>query len=307
MSSSSPPDLPASPELDSAEPAPGLWRRIVGDIDWQPPGWMAPIAARISAHPRRFVGGLAALLLLALLAYWLVTRPKVVPPDAVRVTVHAPVLTDYAATPKKRVDTLRLRFSGSAAPIKDVGGPPKGLHMEPTLPGTWQWTDDRNLVFTPADDWPVDQRYEIQLDPDRTVAHGVVLAEDKFEAASAPFAARIANSEFYQDPIDPTLKKGVFEIAFSHPVDAATLQSRVRLTLKDGAGVLVSRSRNLYGDSTTVHPFGVVGKGWNEGESSAGGSCPEGGGNLSILRPDTSRRDFYDRSRRQQSRHILPR
>ena len=87
MSSSSPPDAPASPELDSAEPVPGLWRRIFGRLDWQPPGWVPLAAARVRAEPRKYFGGLAALLLVAILGYWLATRPTPVRPDPIKVTV----------------------------------------------------------------------------------------------------------------------------------------------------------------------------------------------------------------------------
>ena len=71
MSSSSPPDLPASPELDSAEPAPGLWRRIFGDIDWQPPGLDGTdLRARVRASPPvcRRSGGVAVARAAGLLA-----------------------------------------------------------------------------------------------------------------------------------------------------------------------------------------------------------------------------------------------
>ncbi len=235
MSSSSPPDAPASPELDSAEPVPGLWRRIFGRLDWQPPGWVPVAAARVRAEPRKYFGGLAALLVVAALGYWLATRPTPVRPDAIKVTVQAPALTDYAATPKMVVHTLRIYFSRSAAPIKDVGNAPHGLKMEPELAGAWQWSGDRSLVFTPTNDWPVGADYKITFDPKTTVAPGVYLEKTEFEFSTTPFSARLGSSEFYQDPLDPTLKKGVYQLAFSHPVDAASLEGKIKLKLKDGA------------------------------------------------------------------------
>jgi len=49
---------------------PGLWRRIFGRLDWQPPGWVPTLAARVRAEPRKYFGGLAALLVVAALGYW---------------------------------------------------------------------------------------------------------------------------------------------------------------------------------------------------------------------------------------------
>ena len=45
--------------------------------------------------------------------------------------------------------------------------------------------------------------------------------------SSAPFVAKIRKAEFYQDPQNPDLKKGVFELHFSHPVNAAELEKRI--------------------------------------------------------------------------------
>jgi len=50
-------------------------------------------------------------------------------------------------------------------------------------------------------------------------ADTVRLARDDFEFGSPAFAARIAATEFNQDPIVATNKKVVATLAFSHPVD----------------------------------------------------------------------------------------
>ena len=159
MTTQSPPDAPASPETSTREAATGPawstgWRRVLGDWHWQPPPWIGAARGTLAAQPPQRLGAIAALLLLTLLAGWLVLRPRPIPPGALTVRVYAPHLTDYSKTPAV-VDTLTLAFSGSAAPIKDVGAAPRGLLMTPALAGTWSWSDDRSLVFKPASDWPV--------------------------------------------------------------------------------------------------------------------------------------------------------
>ncbi len=238
MTTRSPPDSPASPESNSAaEPAPGLWRRVFGRLDWQAPAWVGAAVAKVRERPRDYAGGTLLALLLGSSVYWLATRPAPVHPGALQVSVHAPTLTDYSATPKT-VDVMRLDFSGSAAPIKDVGNAPHDVVLKPELKGAWKWEGDRSLVFTPAEDWPVGQDFTVTLEQKTSLGPNIHLAEDKYEYnfSSAGFRAELASSSFYQDPVDPALKKGVYEISFSHPVDAASLEGKIKLALKDSAG-----------------------------------------------------------------------
>jgi protein-disulfide isomerase-like protein with CxxC motif len=58
-----------------------------------------------------------------------------------------------------------------------------------------------------------------------------------FESA-ALLTGRFTQQEFYQDPQDPTQKKVVATLAFSHPIDKADFEKRLEVELvtkKDGA------------------------------------------------------------------------
>jgi uncharacterized protein YfaS (alpha-2-macroglobulin family) len=206
---------------------------VVGRVDWQPPTWPGAWRRRIQANPRPWLIAIA-LLLVATLGYWWSTRPTPPVPGALIVVLGAPEATDYTRTPI-HVNDLRLGFSGSAASIKQVGAPPQGVKLEPELAGSWRWADDHTLLFTPATDWPVGQHYKVTVGPE-ALGPQVHLQEDKFEFDTAPMRARLTSAEFYQDPVDPALKKAVFEMGFSHPVDPATLATRVALALEDGGG-----------------------------------------------------------------------
>src|SRR5688572_5844320 len=100
----------ADTEAGSQGVAPGLAQRVFGQFAWQPPPWLSSLISRFRQRPRAYVGGLAALLLVAGLGWWLATRPTPVVPGALEVTVDAPDLTDYTKTPVK-IDPLRLTFS----------------------------------------------------------------------------------------------------------------------------------------------------------------------------------------------------
>src|SRR5262249_34440518 len=66
----------------------------------------------------------------------------------------------------------------------------------------------------------------------------VMLEDYNTEFRSAPFSAKISNSQFYQDPRDPSLKKLVATVEFSHPVDTAQFEPRVSLLLAKDAQYL---------------------------------------------------------------------
>lgn len=245
---------------------------VFGQVDWVPPGWLSRLVARIRQRPKLYVGSLLGAIAVASLGYWLATRPTPEVPGALDVDVHAPLLTDYSLKPAK-VDTLRLTFSGSAAPIKQVGAAPVGVVMTPAIKGAWKWEDDKTLVFTPSGDWPINATYTIELDDEQSLAPEVVLQTYEFEARTVPFTTTVAGSEFHQDPQDQTLKKGVYELKFSHPVDEAQLQRRVTLSLVDGAGASLAAPKHVVNfDENRLRAW----------VHSAPLTLPENGGKLSL-------------------------
>ncbi len=219
----------------SPEPAPGRLQAareaVYGRVDWVPPTWARWVYAKR-------VPVAATLVLLALIGYgiwWWVNRPVPIVPNAVSVSVSAPGITDYTQTPPS-VPNLRLTFSGSAAPLELIGQEPKGVKLDPEIPGTWNWEDDHTLLFTPAHDWPIGQHYEVTIDPELTMAPGVPLAPGEIEFVLPIFTASWASQEFYQDPQDANLKKAVWAMTFSHPVDTAKLEGALAGRMFDGAG-----------------------------------------------------------------------
>lgn len=214
---------------ESPLPARGLAQTIFGQ--WDPPPW----CRWLNRRKWPVLGMLAGLALIGYAVFWWVTRPPPVIPNALELSVTAPDKTDYDRD-AIYVSPLRVNFSGSAAPLERVGKEPAGVALDPPLPGTWVWEDDHTLVFQPQTDWPVGQHYSVSLDPKLTVAETIVLAPFELEFDTAPFAVSWASNEFYQDPQDPKLKKAVWSLNFSHPVDAAKLESALRVRMFDGAG-----------------------------------------------------------------------
>jgi uncharacterized protein YfaS (alpha-2-macroglobulin family) len=206
---------------------------LLGSLSWQPPPWLRWLVTR----PLLALVLLAALGLLTAGGWygwqWYSRLPQ---PHTVDYRLEPPKLTGYDQTPAK-VFPLQISFAESAAPLERISKPVTGgLRLEPAQAGTWQWLDDRTLRFTPEGDWPVGTTFRLSFAEKGLFATGIRLNSYQTEFRSAPFTATIKAAEIHQDPLDPALKKLVAPIAFSHPVDPATLNNSIKLKLGPGLG-----------------------------------------------------------------------
>jgi uncharacterized protein YfaS (alpha-2-macroglobulin family) len=228
---------------------------VVGS--WTAPPWMRWCGVQagqggraLASRPRT-----SALVALALTAgaygayeahAWWKARPQ---PVEVGLKVTAPALTDFAnaGTPQP----VGIAFSESVAPLAAVGKEvASGIRVTPAVEGRWTWVDDRHLRFEPKGEWPVGTEYTVKLAPE-LVAPQVRLQTHDASFGSAPFVAELRKAEFYQDPIDPALKKGVVELHFSHPVNPVELERRIELRM-------AGQSEGVLGLGRETTPFKVT-------------------------------------------------
>ena len=218
-----------------------------GQVSWQPPQWVsssasfmhargAATASAARANPRRAavigVGALALVVAAVFLWRWYENRPR---PVEVTFAVTAPPVTCYACDPPRPPNPLLVRFDAATAPLDRAGHGVEpeqaGISMSPQLAGQWTWDDDKILRFQPASDWPVGQHFEVSLSRKTFAAAHVRLRDYRFEFDSPPFVAKVATTEFYQDPVVAANKKAVVNIAFTHPVDPESFERRVKLAM----------------------------------------------------------------------------
>jgi len=214
---------------------------VIGDVRWTAPRWMTAsgAAASASAHAVRRRPGLSAGIVAGLLVLgvggwgaerWWKQRPHPPQPIAIPARVSAPAATQYDSDPIT-VAPVTIVFGGSVAPLDKVGkAPGDEIALKPALDGAWLWNDDHTLTFAPATDWPVGQHYEVVFDRARAFAPQAYIPELNVAFDSAPFAASVGSTEFYQDPQDAALKKAIFQIKFSHPVDSADFEKHLALS-----------------------------------------------------------------------------
>jgi uncharacterized protein YfaS (alpha-2-macroglobulin family) len=227
--------------------------RILGTIfgsltvSWRPPQWMQTLRGgtecgtlpRLAGIVREFgnrrlrplarrtaIIAPVSLVLVAVVVLYAIGQVGLI-----RVSGSQPGLTRLEDAP--RPDPLHLYFSGSAAQLSAVGRVvEKGISMSPSLAGEWKWTNDRTLLFVPKADWAVGQKYTVKLDRS-LFPEQVKLADYTYSFKTPLFRAELVSFVFYQDPEDPKVKKVVATVRFTHPVDTASFEKRIRMRRSD--------------------------------------------------------------------------
>ena len=128
---------------------------------------------------------------------------------------------------------IALNFSMSAAPLTSVGHETKGVEMSPEIPGKWIWKSPSRLEFQPDQDWPIDEQIKVTI-KDKELAPHVTLSSNTVTFQTPRFEVSIKAATFYQDPEQLTLRKAVFDVAFSYPVNPETFEKNLHL-VADGA------------------------------------------------------------------------
>jgi uncharacterized protein YfaS (alpha-2-macroglobulin family) len=219
--------------------------RLFGKLQWQAPEWgtwmvgrSSLVASKMSAilrsNPRRSVTVLALILAIGGAGWygymWWQAQPK---PLEATFEVTSPGRTEIENedADERKPKPVVVTFDHSVAPLASVGkDAATGITTNPAIQGKWHWDNDRTLVFTPSEDWPVGTEYKLAFER-ALFSQEVRLAQYDAKFATAPFVAKISHAEFYQDPLRPNLKKAVIDLNFTHPVNPAELEKRIELKL----------------------------------------------------------------------------
>ena len=235
-----------------AEPLLGLLGALIGR--WQAPGWLHAVSDRVAPTARR-VGNwsaqhAAASLLIVLLLLTAAAFPRLqkidwrakwlsmqsVQPDGAQIlnsdiSVSDPTPADLENGGKPQ--PVALRFSGSVAPLNLIGKEAKDISISPEIKGKWMWVAANRLEFTPNEEWPVDVEYHVSLGSKALAAH--VRSQSQVSFHSPRFEMKINEASFYQDPVQLSSRKAVFELIFSHPVVPESLEKNLELIVDGDA------------------------------------------------------------------------
>jgi uncharacterized protein YfaS (alpha-2-macroglobulin family) len=237
-----------------------LLRQLLGSPNWQAPDWLQWTRQRLAPLGRMAQAQAAWLALAGLLAlggawgalhgpqggwknWWNWQTFSGVQEDAAKISaaginVSGPERTPYDGDAKPR--PVVLNFSASAAPLARVGKEAADVSLSPALAGKWTWAAVNRLEFLPDQDWPIGESYTVTLGPKALAPH--VSADRILTFRSPAFEVDFKSATFYQDPVQVTLRKAVFDVSFSHPVNPETFEKRLRLETDRAASGVFSKS-----------------------------------------------------------------
>ena len=240
---------------------------------WQAPRWLHWARQKLSPLGHWFATHAAWALLLAFLALGGLAAPKLahvdwaarwaalhaVQPDRSEKTAAGIVVTPPERTAIEddgKPHPVVLTFSASAAPLVRVGKEALDVSMSPALAGHWIWADANRLEFTPNEDWPVDVTYTVTLGPKALAPH--VSVERTVGFSSPRFEVKVRSASFYQDPVQFTLRKAVFEVAFSHPVNPETFEKHIKLLTEGDTASLFAHPADAQKVTVVYDKFRVL-------------------------------------------------
>ena len=221
-----------------------VFATLIGRFSWQSPTWLTLIANKLQRFYRDntrltlFMLSTLFLLIIATISftYWYERLPK---PIQITASITAPAITPLdktlQATPviidfgTNNDDTFTDK---SVAPLAKIGKEvTSGISITPNISGQWLWKNDSELTFTPSQDWPAGQTYQINFDKS-VFAKKIKLARYQYNFSTLPFAIDVGELKFYQDLTNPQQTRVVGTINFNFPVDSTSFEQHTYLEMK---------------------------------------------------------------------------
>jgi uncharacterized protein YfaS (alpha-2-macroglobulin family) len=104
------------------------------------------------------------------------------------------------------------------------------------MAGGWHWAAGDTLVFQPTEDWPADQKFRIIFDRTFFPRH-VLMERFVYEAETKPFSIAMKEVEFYQNPLNPTVRQVTATLELSHAVEPGELERHLQLAMVSGVSL----------------------------------------------------------------------
>ncbi len=222
---------------------------IFGEFNWSPPVWLRGLN-QLRKHKAKTFWLVIAILPLAYISY---IYYQALPQDiTISTRIEAPdiTMTYQGATPdnlyidffydfsKLHPNQQRPEGMPSVARIDLVGEEIiEGISLSPAKKGVWRWTDDRSIQFIPESDWPAGTEYSVSFDKN-IFASDVKLSEKISRFTTPEFKAQISHIEFYQDPLDISVRRVVSTVKFTHPVDKPSFEEKLSMSMRPSGSEL---------------------------------------------------------------------
>ncbi|HVZ32095.1 MAG TPA: Ig-like domain-containing protein, partial [Polyangiaceae bacterium] len=140
----------------------------------------------------------------------------------------------------KRIDVVFDRPMVASARLGEAlaGGKEAPLRLEPQVPGTLRWREDRRLSFEPEAPLPRATAFTVTVPGGTRGLDDVGIREDyqyHFETERLTLATELVRDPDLPDPKQWAIPKQQLKLTFNQPVDPARVAATCRLRSTDGA------------------------------------------------------------------------
>ncbi|MDR1555313.1 MAG: alpha-2-macroglobulin [Campylobacteraceae bacterium] len=221
---------------------------LIFGIKWSSPSWLLYVKkAFVVSGGKTFKHYKAVLITLSIIAIaafggyygyiWKQNQPKPVEIAPIEYQTYSarlglPESTNYYYD-KLRIYPLHVYFDGDVAPVENINkNVTEGISLTPLIKGSWRWSGAKTLVFEPENDWAIGESYTVKIDPEKLLSKQALISATEYKFVTKEFYYNINGKELYQNPEKPSEKNVIYEVDFSHPVDAASFEKQIFMQLQ---------------------------------------------------------------------------
>jgi alpha-2-macroglobulin len=207
---------------------------------WQPPVWLRWSSNRIfgtlSKRPKLWSGiALAAILITVGIQqwqkWWEMHRPQerqLVAKRDLTYTISTPSATSWhQGVPT--YGSLHITFSDAAAPLEKIEQVVTDVvKMSPSISGTWKWSNDRILRFTPEKEWQAGEKFSLSFNK-KAFPNEVVLTKPETNFETSKLSVTVSDFKFYTQPDQPEVHELTATIDVNYALTQEALQGQMSL------------------------------------------------------------------------------
>ena len=124
---------------------------------------------------------------------------------------------------------FHIRFEAPVAKMELVGkNIEQGIKIFPAVTGRWEWQSQRTLSFYPESDWAPKTTYTVTLPKEIFDTKSYLIKPLEYQVETPPFSGSVTQTEFYEDPVSPKIKRITATLNFTHPVDLESLKENLK-------------------------------------------------------------------------------
>lgn len=218
---------------------------LVGRFRWSPPHWLTALYSFLKSHLKITAALILLISTVIGVYYYLDSKPRPISSKAaiseirlastnsrgevIPSSITVNFTYDYEAL---HDDQPRPQGTPSVARIDLLGKKvDTGIILSPNKKGTWRWVNDNTLEFQPETHWPAGTKYALNFD-ETVFSDDTYLSSAKYSFSTPELSAKFNSTEFFQDPTDPSIRRVISTIEFTHPIEHDSVKQALSLGMQ---------------------------------------------------------------------------